>query len=86
MPNHRKRDRFFYQTLSNGPKLLIDAHAEILASGWIISCFYLNNQFRDNNHDNVTKTVEVTLIHNWLQEMKEGSSLIYIASLSLDGK
>jgi hypothetical protein len=32
--------------------------------------FVLNNQF-SNTHDNVIKTVEVTLIHNWQQEVKE---------------
>ena len=34
--------------------------------------FVLNNQFSNNNiHDNVIKTVDVTLIHNWQQEVKE---------------
>jgi len=33
--------------------------------------FVLNNQFRNNSHDNAIKTVEVTLIHNWQQEVKE---------------
>jgi hypothetical protein len=34
--------------------------------------FVLNNQFSNyNTHDNVIKTVEVTLIHNWQQEVKE---------------
>ena len=34
--------------------------------------FILNNQFSNNNtHDNVIKSVEVTLIHNWHQEVKE---------------
>jgi len=32
--------------------------------------FVLNNQF-SNTRDNVIKTVEVTLIHNWQQEVKE---------------
>jgi hypothetical protein len=32
--------------------------------------FVLNSQF-NNTHDNVIKTVEVTLIHNWQQEVKE---------------
>ena len=32
----------------------------------------INNQFSNyNTHDNVIKTVEVTLIHNWQQEVKE---------------
>ena len=33
--------------------------------------FVLNNQFNNNTHVNVIKTVEVTLIHNWQQEVKE---------------
>ena len=33
--------------------------------------FVLNNQFSNNTHDNVIKTVDVTLIHNWQQEVKE---------------
>jgi len=33
--------------------------------------FVLNNQFSNNSHDNAIKTVEVTLIHNWQQEVKE---------------
>ena len=34
--------------------------------------FVLNNQFSNNNiYDNVIKTVDVTLIHNWQQEVKE---------------
>jgi hypothetical protein len=33
--------------------------------------FVLNNQFSNNTPDNVIKTVEVTLIHNWQQEVKE---------------
>jgi hypothetical protein len=34
--------------------------------------FVLDNQFSNyNTHDNVVKTVEVTLIHTWQQEVKE---------------
>jgi hypothetical protein len=33
--------------------------------------FVLNNQFSNNSDDNAIKTVEVTLIHNWQQEVKE---------------
>ena len=33
--------------------------------------FVLNNQFSKNTRDNVIKTVEVTLVHNWQQEVKE---------------
>ena len=33
--------------------------------------FVLNNQYRNNSHDNAIETVEVTLIHNWQQEVKE---------------
>ena len=33
--------------------------------------FVLNNQFSNNTHDNIMKTIEVTLIHNWQQEVKE---------------
>jgi len=33
--------------------------------------FVLNNQYSNNSHDNAIETVEVTLIHNWQQEVKE---------------
>ena len=33
--------------------------------------FVLYNQSSNNTHDNVIKTVELTLIHNWQQEVKE---------------
>jgi hypothetical protein len=33
--------------------------------------FVLHNQFSNNTHDNVIKTVEVTLVHSWHQEVKE---------------
>jgi hypothetical protein len=39
--------------------------------------FVLSNQFSNNTHDNVIKTVEVTLIHNWQQEVKESQLTDY---------
>ena len=33
--------------------------------------FVLNNQFSNSARDNIIKTVEVSLIHNWQQEVKE---------------
>jgi hypothetical protein len=33
--------------------------------------FVLNNPFSNTTHGNPIKTVEVTLIHNWQQEVKE---------------
>lgn len=37
--------------------------------------FVLNNSFRNNSED--VKTVEITLIHNWLQEVKESQLTDY---------
>jgi hypothetical protein len=40
--------------------------------------FVLNNQFSNNNtDDNAIKTVDVTLIHNWQQEVKESQLTDY---------
>jgi len=39
--------------------------------------FVLDNRFSHDTSNNVIKTVEVTLIHNWQQEVKEAQSKDY---------